>query len=106
MTQSKELSLFYQAIWNWIQSNFQYNPNEFDTNCGLCSALWDWHIATDMAHELGMNLKEELKQQFVDAGLDIQYPFDEHTWDYTSTVNKFTNPKRLAWIKDHLPQQG
>lgn len=106
MTQSKELGLFYQALWDWIQSNFLNNPNEFEANCGLCSAIWDWHVAKDFTHESGVSLKEEMKQQFEDAGLDIQYPFDAQSWDYANTVNKFTNPKRLAWIKNHLPNQG
>ena len=50
-----------------------------------------------------MFLLDDLKSQFVSAGLERNYPFNKDT-SYFEETNKYTNPQRLAWIKSHLPK--
>lgn len=50
-----------------------------------------------------MFLLGDLRSQFISAGLDHVYPFNQGT-DYNEEKNKYNNPQRLAWIKSHLPK--
>lgn len=101
MAQSQALAKFYKDIQQWIDSGFNFHP-AFDTGVGLCSNLkWWWTHGLHKGLEWSLeNLRHEMCQQFVQSGLDTGSPFNEDD-SYWFEENKYTNPKRLQWIKDH-----
>lgn len=98
--QSNELTAFYQAIQKWIDEGCSWENKFFSPRFGLCANLLNycdqmgiesvWHV-----------LREELFMQFTDARLDESFPFDESYEAFRLSLSKYTNPKRLAWIKQH-----
>lgn len=93
MSQSPELTQFYNDLWNWIQDGTPI-PNEFNFRpyIGLCSHAYI--RSPNLGHELWNQLRAELG--------DIEFPFDFTEQDYREEANKYSNPNRLNWIKSHL----
>ena len=93
MSQSPELTQFYNDLWNWIQAGTPM-PNEFNfkPHIGLCYN----------AYNRSLNLQLELKDQLFEELGDTAYPFNSPKQNYCEEANKYTNPKRLNWIKSHL----
>ena len=55
-------------------------------------------------HDRYGKLTHEMRDQFSAAGLDPVYPFNEGCIDFdieTNYCTKYTNLKRLDWIKRH-----
>lgn len=98
MSQSPELTQFYRDLWKWIQAGTPI-PNEFNFKpyIGICSN----------AYNRSLNLYLELKDQLFEELGDTVFPFDFSKQNYYGEANKYTNPKRLNWIKSHciFPQQ-
>lgn len=97
--QSGDLSAFYLAILNWIETGESVFP--FDHRVGLCGNTYMF-VGNGNYCKARM-LIEEMKHQFHQAKLDVNWPFNtgEDAVHYKSERNKYQNPKRLQWIKDH-----
>lgn len=93
MSQSPELTQFYNDLWNWIQAGTPIlNEFDFRPSIGLCSNAY---IRSRNLHlELGNQLRAELG--------DTVSPFNFLQQDYWEEANKYSNPRRLNWIKSHL----
>ena len=97
---SPQLARFYHEIKAWIDAETP-SHRSFHPGHGLCDNLNDWLID----QRLSSVHCYELKQQFVDAGLNRTYPFNSgehgnyHNEHHTNSI--FRNPKRCAWINNH-----
>ena len=81
------------------------NPSEeylFKHGVGLCTnlSLYCEMLKLDYSQEW-RQAKRQLESQFDLAGLDIRTPFNNTANHYRLERNKYTNPKRLDWIKRH-----
>ena len=95
-----QLDKFYQEFQAWIDC--QYPRHEiFTPYCGLCynARRWAW------AHnESGVEASLALKEQFRQAGLNEEFPFNEGMFhfDFEARNNKlYTNQQRLKWVAEH-----
>lgn len=95
--QSGDLSAFYLAILNWIESGESVFP--FDQRVGLCGNTY--MFAGNGNSGKARMMIEEMKQHFRLAKLDVNWPFNTGGILYRQETNKYQNPKRLQWIKDH-----
>lgn len=97
--QSGNLTAYYLAILNWIETGESVFP--FDTTYGLCGNAYVFCRQDEAATKV---LVKEMQSQYEQAGLFYLLPFnDEGKGDvpYLDEANKYQNPKRLQWIKDH-----
>ena len=98
---SPELKSLYRLMQAWIDSDFTLELTEIpnrDKAYGLC-----WHLGSYVGHASPAHL--EMKEQFITAGLDEYHPFNngnslKHDAE-TGRNHRYTNPLRLAWIKEH-----
>lgn len=105
---SKELQDFYIAIHQWLITaawGSRVNPYSFTETAGLCTNLQ--RFAKNSGIDIGQCavLCSEMSESFTNAGLNRGYPFNKTGIDYGWEFNKFRNPARLKWIKDHLPKE-
>ena len=91
---------FYKTLLDWLDNPSEEYP--FSHRVGLCSnlSLYCEMLELDSSHEEGQ-AKRQLEAQFDLAGLDIRTPFNNAANPYLEERNKYTNPKRLDWIKHH-----
>lgn len=103
---SPELLQFYKAWDAWadeaVETGQAPDHMSFDTWQGLCGCLDDYAVFHGMsARQLGM----ELAKQFVDAGLDPNYPFGAFAYgdaEYYCTMHK--DEKRLNWVRTRIKE--
>ena len=112
MKQSKILADFYQEMQQAIYGGV--SPTRFRDVFlayeGLCENLNRYIDSISCGTARGKEVKAEMVDQFIKAGLDDEYPFNSD-WDksesdlsYDSEAKSSTvyeNPKRLKWIRDH-----
>lgn len=112
MPQSDELTAFYQAYLAWLNADapetdvFGTNAYGFARGSGLCANLryFCFHHKCYGHHTVYV---AEMLNQFVEAGLDKQYPFNRYSKDENSMsieIRQNTchiNPKRVQWVNDH-----
>lgn len=111
MKSSPMLLNFYQA-WlagsdrSWVRS---------DSN-SLCVNLGEWmwknyykdefdSMQEDMFWQQRDALAREMKQQFMEEGLNVFYPFHKDYTDYVQETVKnacATNPLRVQWVQDRI----
>lgn len=93
MSQSPELTQFYNDLWKWIQAGTPM-PNEFNFKpyIGICSSAYNRSFNLHL--ELGNQLRAELG--------NTAFPFNFPEQNYWEETNKYTNLGRLNWIKSHL----
>ena len=80
------------------------NPSEkysFVHGVGLCTNLSLYCFMLELSPQQEGQAKRQLESQFEMAGLDIKTPFNNAANPYSGESNKYTNPKRLDWIKHH-----
>lgn len=98
--QSNELTAFYQAIQKWIDEGCPWENKFFSPKFGICANLLN--CCEEMGNPFNWYvLREELFTQFTDARLNEKFPFDESYDAFRFSFHKYTNPKRLDWIKQH-----
>lgn len=98
--QNKTLQQFYNDYAAWLDAGAP-EGQPFVRSQGLCINLWDWS-------EHNVNLDIELSNQFKDAGLDEDYPFNVNGNDHhreTDSELMHLNPLRIKWVKDHANNQ-
>lgn len=83
---------FYHEIGAWIDAGFPRHP-AFSIDAGLCSNFRWW--LEEHRHDPQLHFQH--KQMFACFDCSIT-PFNADYPEYSSELNKFTNPKRLAWI--------
>ena len=91
---SKTLKEFYCAYVEWLDAGApSFRP--FSRSSGLCTNLFSFTKSDDAA--------SEMKSQFIDAGLDPNYPFGgEYLYNlHQQGRNQHLNPARIEWVKAH-----
>ena len=118
MKQSKMLTDFYQEMYEAVYGDIDTIRfhNVFSAHEGLCENLERYIDAVSCGTTRGKKIKAEMRAQFIEAGLDDEYPFNsdwskpESDWNlsYGSEAKSSTmyqNPKRLKWIEDHSAKE-
>lgn len=99
---SYELKQFYRAMQEWIDGGCKEdNQYGFIPQIGLCNNLINFTQVTEGDYK--EDFLEEMKQQFHEAGLDKDLPFNENI-SYVLERDKgirYKNLQRLAWVKQH-----
>ena len=91
---------FYKSLLGWLD-----NPSEkyiFTHTVGLCTNLSLYCEMLGLNYSQEQEAKRQLEAQFEEAGLSSMLPFNDATHRYALESNKYTNPKRLDWIKRHM----
>lgn len=98
--QSQLLKAFYQAYLSWAETG---KPSKygFRDAVGLCPNLNRFLSVEDPTADT----LEEMEDQFVEAGLNLCYPFNngEH-WEYKDEMQSHkatSNVQRMKWVRDH-----
>lgn len=100
MQQSETLTKFYQEIQQWIDGGFKEH-HSFDKEYGICTNLRHWLWGTVSCPDTRGSARQELTDQLKSVFGDTAYPFDFPELSYWDKRNKYTNEKRLRWIKEH-----
>jgi hypothetical protein len=104
--QSTELTQFYQAYLEWLETGCPPHP-VFFKGFGLCRCLVDFMIGVhSYSRESAVIVfKRELQQQFQEAGLDYLFPFNNGSRvayiDESEELLTHANPQRIQWVKEH-----
>lgn len=107
MSQSDELTAFYQAYVEWLgvgapeTVDHPKNPFEFLRGAGLCANL---RYFCEKHSCFSRKFQIEMGAQFTEAGLDLCFPFNRFSEDFYREVYKDTcyiNPKRVQWVNNH-----
>ena len=91
----KTLQAFYQAYAAWLDAGAP-NGQPFYRSSGLCSNLTrftdDWEP-----------LLNAMIDQFKEAGLDHEYPFngEESYYTHCQYGTQYVNPYRVEWVRKH-----
>lgn len=98
--QSELLTAFYRAYLAWAE-NGEGAKYRFRDAVGLCANLNRFLSVEDPQADA----LEEMEDQFVQAGLDLSYPFNngEHQ-DYHDEMQSHkatSNVQRMKWVRDH-----
>lgn len=106
---SKELQQFYIAMNAWLDAGAPIggpmNPCGFKHMHGLCANLFRFIRGNESMAERHWNMDRELTNSFAIAGLNNSRPFNNSVTDWACEVDKYQNPLRIKWIKDHLPKE-
>ena len=98
--QSELLTAFYRAYLAWAETG-ERSEYRFRDAVGLCANLNRFLSVEDHTADT----LEEMENQFVEAGLDLCYPFNNgDLWDYKDEMrnNKATsNTQRMKWVREH-----
>ncbi len=90
---------FYRDLQKWIKQGCpQDNPYYWMPTRGICAAWIQWGIIHNRSTSY-----LDLASVFSAAGLNKLTPFNppEYGIQFGYETCKFTNPARLAWIKEH-----
>lgn len=98
--QSAEIAQFYREIQAWIDAGCPRHA-VFSKSLGLCASVYNW-AAKQFSHIVKNNICDELDIQFIDAGLEDFFPFNNCDFYHEAAYEAlYNNPARLAWIKAH-----
>lgn len=98
MKSSEILLSFYKA---WLKNDDQgiWQPR---SQVGLCHNLRQYSFLYSPGDE--ESLSEEMQQQFRDAGLDKEYPFNVNGTHYFNEKDAYSNEARVQWVKDRIAE--
>lgn len=102
--QSAELTRFYQDWLAWAEApRGEHQPIVFNRSAGLCGSLSLWCYYT---REDTYSIRGEMIRQFLDAGLNVLYPFGNNdTYNFQSNMGTMHEcPIRLEWVRTHLEE--
>lgn len=97
---SPSLQAFYREVQAWVDEGC---PDRVDlmSVVGLCGNLSNWLAKQGLPNDAIDLIYQEQSRLFEAAGLAPDYPFNEDDCDYDLEINKYRQPARLAWIKEH-----
>ncbi|WBF77867.1 hypothetical protein W70_73 [Escherichia phage W70] len=95
---SEQLKAFYKAYAAWLDEGAP-DRDPFNRRKGLCYSLDHWP-------DYNFDLSEEMQQQFTDAGLCCEFPFDKGRYTYHKDTKKHLNPARVAWVRKHAEEES
>lgn len=102
---SEILAEFYQVYWDTI--NHKIKPSWYQSDAGLCHNLEAWLEDQGYDELDGYDIRLELEEQFEDAGLDTEYPFNGDWLNYRTERDNCTmadNIKRRLWVLSKLEE--
>lgn len=98
------LDQFYIELQAWIDGGCGEH-RAFSRRAGLCANLNDWCLSQSLSDDVWDEVSGALADSFDEAELHDVYPFNSRGFvDYASERSVeavYTNPARLAWIKEH-----
>ena len=103
---SKELLEFYEAWYFWATSPVpceaaDYGFSVFHGLCAAAGAWGDYHVS----FTLGANIRHEMRKQFLDAGLNVSYPFGEVSYAHDASNGTMHYDRyRLTWVRDRIEE--
>lgn len=102
---STHLKAFYQAIQKWVDAGLPKHEF-FEKTSALCT-----NLGVYLAHQKFEDNYEryavtsrtfaDMRSQFGRAGLDPVYPFNGGSHGSFVIEERYKNPRRLAWIREH-----
>lgn len=98
---SDDLHQFYKDWLSWAE-NGGVDNDIFGSAWGLCANLDDYAVTNSLYRR---QISMEMEKQFVDAGLDPNYPFGEFAYgdaEYHCTMHK--DEKRLNWVRTRIKE--
>lgn len=95
-TTEEHLGRFYIELQAWIDGGCKEHEC-FHHWRGLCGNVAEWQRINAPEYTGYFRLWDALGRQFKSAGLDQDHPFPS----LGSKTKYYTNPARLAWIKEH-----
>ena len=100
MKSSPFLLAFYKA---WIGET--KHPNWQRYNGGLCMNLYEFACAMYPNQRIAGGYLDEMREQFLDAGLNPEVPFNDHLHGYREELYNHachTNKLRIQWVKNRI----
>lgn len=97
--QGRILTEFYRSYLAWFEAG---SPDgTYSKSDGLCLAL-EYFLGTKglCGGDAAAARQYEMKRQFVDAGLNPIFPFEDAV-DYFERDDLHLNPKRIEWVRSH-----
>lgn len=97
MPQSAELTAFYRAYAKWLDDGAP-EDKPFARCFGLCSNTFRY------SNEVGHRIENEMRIQFKNADLPVNYPFNDSSryYDEEAAFNQMhLNPNRIQWVREH-----
>ena len=100
------LKQFYRAYWEWLEAGAPTgNDHIFGRGYGLCTNLYNQLMDRKEKYTVIYDMNRFLTAQFMDAGLNSTFPFDDQPINYEDDKKEgflHLNPKRIAWAKEHM----
>lgn len=107
-------SVLLRAFYQWWIAN----TDEAFNSAGLCVNLgcftWNTLYRSNFSEEeeeeyweIHTEVQREMKQQFIQAGLDPSYPFNINYASYVGETVRCAchlNPQRIQWVLDRLAE--
>jgi len=93
---SPTLRSFYKDMQAWISGGMA--THQFKQDRGLCSNLVGIYCR-EMPRKARDEVFFELLDQFKDAGLNDDCPFNGDLYEFTDEIRRYENPARLAWVQ-------
>jgi hypothetical protein len=98
------LDRFYVELQAWIDGGMA-RGSVFATHKSICGAALAWQKKHAPDLQGIWTLWDAIGKQFASAGLHTKHPFNDgdfKKWEFESDCGRlYTNPARLAWIKEH-----
>lgn len=96
-----QLSDFYEAYSDWIDTG-ALEGEPFSRRVGLCGSLCSYLASNGCKLPVRDMALQLMKSQFIKAGLNRDYPFNNAEKSYyveciVGTIH--TNNERIAWVK-------
>ena len=102
---SESLKQFYRDYAEWLENGAPKSHSCFKRYFGLCTSLDYWCRERLLCEYVIESLSVEMQYHFKDAGLNVEYPFnDGHSCYRTEFVCEIShlNENRRQWVFDHV----
>ncbi len=96
-----QLSEFYKAYSDWIDAGAP-ESEPFSRMVGLCGCVCLYLRSKDCNSHVRESVLLLMRKQFIKAGLDLDYPFNNQDNSYyVESIDGLihTNKSRIAWVK-------
>lgn len=107
MTPAEVLQAFYNAYAKWLgmgaPGHTQVDGFEPMRSRGLCGNLSIFGLQPRVDYAGRVGAETLMKQQFKDAGLDPNHPFESSTMYWLRVVDGSVPecPNRIKWVQEH-----